>query len=211
MNSLWHILAAYVIGSIPFGYLACRLIKGQDVRTTGSGSIGATNVRRLMGMKWFIAIMILDTAKGFAAVYLAKSIGYETDLLILIGLSAIFGHVFPFWLKFKGGKGVATTLGVALALCPEIGAATFGVWLFVLVLTRYMSVASVFGAITLTILSILYVSDTTISLLFSLIAALVVIKHIPNLRRLDKGVEPKFSFKGGEQDGCRVSGSSNQP
>src|SRR4051812_6134205 len=164
------VLLCYVIGSVPFGLIAGRL-KGIDIRQHGSGNIGATNVWRVLGRKWGLPVFLLDVGKGLVAAVLAKMLAAHWDILIplphmhsevltletrhpglggIIGaMAAIIGHNFPVWLRFKGGKGVATSLGVLFGLMPIASTLTFLTWGIVLKLTRYVSVASIVGALSL--------------------------------------------------------------
>ena len=198
---LWLLVAAgYLLGSIPFGYLLVRLQSGGDIRAMGSGNIGATNVARSAGWSVGIATLILDAAKGFLAVWL---IGHFSDgnirFMIYAGLAAILGHIFPIWLKFQGGKGVATALGVFLGICWPAVAVAVLVFAIVLTFWRYVSLASVSAAAALPLLVyVLYapghappVAVTTSTLLA---AILVIVKHRWNIERLMIGTEPRFEF-----------------
>ena len=143
----WILLAAYFLGSIPFGLFLAKLLGGSDVRKAGSGNIGAANVARVVGPLAGILTLLLDTAKGAAAVLLAARFTHESAVwMMLAALAALVGHCFPVWLKFKGGKGVATALGVFLALCPL--AALTALLLFALVVAcwRYVSLGSISAA-----------------------------------------------------------------
>jgi len=142
-------LAAYLAGSIPFGLLVGYAVKGIDIRKHGSGNLGATNVFRVVGKKWGIGVLFLDALKGYLVlvglVHWLTELGPYTQLGL--GVTAILGHVFPIWLRFKGGKGVATSLGVFLALIPGPALVTFGVWIAVFVLSRIISLASLAAAL----------------------------------------------------------------
>src|SRR6266852_4119621 len=167
--------AAYLLGSIPFGLLLTKLFGGGDVRKAGSGNIGATNVARVAGPLAGILTLVFDTAKGAAAVLLAGQFtNGSAAWMIVAAFAVLLGHCFPVWLKFKGGKGVATALGVFLALSPL--AAVSALLLFVLFVAywRYVSLGSVAAA--------------------AAIALLVIYKHDGNLQRLVEGTEPRFSF-----------------
>ena len=142
------LLGAYFAGSLPFGLIAGYAVKGIDIRKHGSGNLGATNVFRVVGKKWGIAVLLLDAFKGFCAVWAvsfwAPSLGSYT--LLAVGISEILGHVFPVWLGFKGGKGVATSLGVFLALIPGPALVTFGFWVVLFAVSRIISLASLAAA-----------------------------------------------------------------
>lgn len=141
-------LSAYLAGSIPFGLIMGYWVKGLDVRKHGSGNLGATNVFRVVGKKWGIAVLVLDALKGFLAICLIGRFMPELSPVVrlALGITAILGHVFPVWLKFKGGKGVATSLGVFLALIPGPAAVTFGLWILIFALSRIISLASLLAA-----------------------------------------------------------------
>src|ERR1700716_745146 len=144
---LLSIPLAYLLGSIPFGYLLVKIFRKQDIRATGSGNIGATNVVRSGAKGLGIATLLLDCGKAFLAVKIAQHIAPGNyDLAVLAAVAAILGHVFPVWLGFRGGKGVASALGVFLALTPISALAILGIFLAVFFLTRYVSLASILAA-----------------------------------------------------------------
>src|SRR6266849_5806094 len=192
--------AAYLLGSIPFGLLLTKLFGGADVRKTGSGNIGATNVARVVGPLAGILTLVFDTAKGTAAVWLAGRVTSESATWMMIAACAVLlGHCFPVWLKFKGGKGVATALGVFLGLCPM--AAVSALLLFVLCVTywRYVSLGSVAAAAAMPLLVyFLWAPGRAPPIVIDLgtlaVALLVIYKHDGNLQRLVDGAEPRFSF-----------------
>lgn len=197
----------YLLGSSPNGYLVARA-RGIDIRKHGSGNIGATNVLRTLGKKWGYLVFALDMFKGFAAVRIAFAIGgafligdAQHDLIgIAGGLACILGHTFPVWLGFHGGKGVATSAGVLLGLMPIAVFSVMAVWLLLFQLTRYVSVASIAGAIALPVFVIVYLHFGMLTgpnlLPFSiLIAAVVVWRHRSNIKRLLQGKEQRFSQK----------------
>ncbi len=204
-------LAAYAIGAIPWGYLIPRLLKGIDIRTVGSGNIGATNVGRVLGKAWGISVFFLDAAKGFVPAFvLAAPIARQLDATVIpcqvaSGLGAILGHMFPVYIGFRGGKGVATSAGVFLGLAPLPAACALGGWAVVLATTRYMSLASCVGAVILP--SAMLVLDRArwlgegwpIFALCVLASLLVIVRHRANLRRLLDGTEPKIGQKKKEE------------
>jgi acyl phosphate:glycerol-3-phosphate acyltransferase len=193
--------AGYLLGSIPFGYLLMRWIRKQDIREQGSGNIGATNVMR-SGAKGLGALtFLLDAGKGYAAVacaeYMARNSGNHSfqDAAILAGFAAIVGHIFPLWLRFKGGKGVATALGVFLALSAWAALAALGFFIIILSITRYVSLASILAAIVFPFFT-LFISRGSHTALFRVVvfccSALVVVKHKDNIVRLMHGAEYRF-------------------
>jgi glycerol-3-phosphate acyltransferase PlsY len=200
------VCVAYLLGSIPFGFLLVWLVRKQDIRAHGSGNIGATNVLRSGAKKLGILTFVLDGAKGYAAVAVADFLGRGKDpttlhhLAIVAGLFVILGHIFPVWLRFKGGKGVATAFGVFLALCPLAALAALGLWMAVVALTRYVSLASILAAIVLPFLTLWfspgrygYASGTMVFIC----CWIVVVKHRQNILRLIQGTEHGFGRKTG--------------
>ena len=207
---LGYVLTAvvgYLLGSFPSGLLISRT-RGVDIRKHGSGNIGATNVLRVLGKKWGYFVFALDALKGFAAVRIAFAIALAAGPAIIPrelvaiagGLACILGHTFPVWLRFRGGKGVATSAGVLLGLMPLAVVSVFAVWVILFQLTRYVSVASIGAAATLPVFVMLYLRLdllTGASLLpFSiLIAGVVVWRHRSNMKRLFQGEEERFGQK----------------
>lgn len=192
--------AAYFLGSIPFGLILARLFAGSDIRKSGSGNIGATNVARVVGPAAGILTLVLDVAKGSAAVWLAGRYSDQSSTaLALAAVAALLGHCFPVWLKFKGGKGVATALGVFLMLAPLAALGALLVFILVIIAWRYVSLGSVSAAAAMPLLMYFLWAPghapplvVDFSTLFA--AALVIFKHDANLQRLMDGEEPKFSF-----------------
>ncbi len=192
------LLGAYLAGSIPFGLLAGYAVKGLDVRKHGSGNLGATNVFRVVGKKWGIAVLLLDALKGYGAVVLsvlaAPHLGPHARLAV--GITAILGHVFPVWLKFKGGKGVATSLGVFLALIPGPALITFTFWGVLFALSRIISLASLAAACVFPGVIFVMMHDRSefpayivISLL---LAGFIFYTHRANVQRLLRKEEKKL-------------------
>jgi acyl phosphate:glycerol-3-phosphate acyltransferase len=188
MAPLSAMLIGYLLGSIPFGLLLTRLAGAGDLRAIGSGNIGATNVLRT-GRKGLAALtLILDAAKGAAAVLIAQRIGGELGLIG--GLAAFFGHCYPVWLGFRGGKGVATFLGIALALAWPVGLIYAAVWIGVLAVFRYSSVGGMAAAIAAPVAAIVS-GQFEMAVLFLALALIVLWKHRDNMTRLLRGEEPK--------------------
>jgi glycerol-3-phosphate acyltransferase PlsY len=189
---------AYLLGSIPFGYLLVKIFRKQDIRATGSGNIGATNVARSGAKGLGIATLLLDLGKAFAAVKIAQHLAPgDYDLAVAAAVAAILGHVFPIWLSFRGGKGVASALGVFFALTPASALCIFGIFLVIFLLTRYVSLASIVAAAAFPILGFYFVPLRTPIVIagFLFIPLLVIVKHHQNIRRLLSGTESRFGSK----------------
>jgi len=187
------VVFAYFLGSIPVGVILGKL-KGVDPRKTGSGNIGATNVMRAAGKKLGVITLILDAAKGFVPVALATALGVHVYVIALVGLVAFLGHVFPVFLRFRGGKGVATALGVYLAVSPVTILGAFVVFVIVAAIWRYVSLASMIGAMVVPIGLYLIGAPLAFVIMAGLIALVVIIRHKDNITRLVKGSESKLSF-----------------
>ena len=200
-------LGSYALGSIPFGYLAGRHA-GIDVRRAGSGNVGATNVVRLLGKRYGYPVFALDVLKGFAAVKISMAMGagrppqwHSTEIFgIVAAMCSIMGHIYPPWLKFKGGKGVATSAGALFALAPVATVVGIAVWIMVFCLTRYVSLASIAAATVLPIVVLLVTSrnqDTAKPLVYSsaCVAAVIIWRHRSNILRLIRGTEARSNRK----------------
>ena len=201
------LIEAYLFGSIPSGYLAGRF-SGVDVRQHGSGNIGATNVLRVLGKPWGFAVFFADALKGFVAVRLAMLLAsrspatadYIEFYAIVAAAACVAGHSFPVWLRFKGGKGVATSAGSLAGVTPISAFTIFLVWLVVFKVTRYVSLASIVAATALPVIVGILVAmkqtQGTVLFYFSiLMTALVVWRHRSNISRLMNGTEPRFAPK----------------
>ncbi len=191
--ALWG-LFGYLLGSVPFGMVLARLMGLGNLRDIGSGNIGATNVLRTGNKGAALGTLILDGGKGAVAVLLARAVTGE-DAAQAAGLMAFIGHCFPIWLRFKGGKGVATFLGILLALAPIVGAACCATWLVTALVTRMSSFAALMAAATSTIWMV-FLGHSEISLLGIALTLLVYIRHAANIRRIKAGTEPKIGKKG---------------
>ena len=187
-------LAGYLLGSIPFGFIIGKIGK-IDVRKAGSGNIGATNVMRTMGPVPGGLVLALDALKGTLPVWLAQAYSGDPTIVVLCGLAAIIGHSFPVFLGFKGGKGVATGAGVLLGIAPDMF--LFGLVLFLVIvgLTRYVSAGSVLAAVTVFILFIVLGKPLPYTVLVGLAAVLIVLRHLPNIKRLIAGTELRIGAK----------------
>jgi glycerol-3-phosphate acyltransferase PlsY len=203
ISPIWC-LVAFLAGSIPFGLLLMKLAGKGDVRQHGSGNIGATNVMRTGGKGLGIATLLLDAAKGFLPVCLARLAGLGPEALAWVVLAAVAGHVFTPWLKFKGGKGVATALGAVLAYHPAMVLPAFLVFLATLLVSRYVSLGSILAALTLFLTALGLAGAWAILpvrpdlprwpalLAWALVPGLVILKHRANLSRLVRGTESRF-------------------
>ena len=193
MDWIFALLGGYLLGSVPFGLLLAMAAGKGDIRSIGSGNIGATNVLRTGSKGLAAATLLLDGAKGFLAVWLAWR--YLPDVASLAALGAVLGHCFPVWLRFRGGKGVATTLGVCLGLAWPIGLAYAAVWLVMMAATRISSVGGISAAIAAPIAAAATGRIELVPVLV-VIAAIVVWLHRANIARLRSGSEPKVGSKG---------------
>jgi glycerol-3-phosphate acyltransferase PlsY len=191
------VLGGYLLGSMPFGYWLPRLIRGEDIRSRGSGNIGATNVFRVYGRWLGSAVALLDLAKGFAAALLGLWAGGAL-VGVIAGAAAMVGHARPVFLRFeKGGKMVATAGGAFFALAPLAGICCLGVWIAVFLLTRYASVASIATALALVLFVLLFGSPWPVVAFAAAGAAAIIFLHRHNLRRLASGTEHRFELREG--------------
>jgi len=204
MSWILSIAIAYLLGSIPFGYLLVRIFRHEDVRSIGSGNIGATNVARSGAKGLGIATLILDALKGFTAVIIAQHIGVHAgfpaayEIAVCAAVAAVVGHCFPVWLGFRGGKGVATALGVFFALVPITTVLyLLAVFVVVVLFTRYVSLASIIAAVSFPLLALLHAPTRTpiIVVGYIVIPIIVIAKHHGNIRRLLNGTENRFGKK----------------
>jgi glycerol-3-phosphate acyltransferase PlsY len=186
------LILAYLLGSISFGLLLTRVYGGVDPRHSGSGTIGATNIARTLGKKAGVLTLLGDCAKGLMAVLLAQWWGSSLLISAAAALSAVLGHVFPLYYGFRGGKGVATALGVLLPVLPLPVLGGGVVWLMAVVIWRYVSVGSILAAVIVPILAALRAAPLPLVLTASLIALLVLYTHRSNMQRLLQGREPKL-------------------
>lgn len=191
MNT-WLIALAYLLGTIPFALLVSRRAGGADVRYAGSGNVGTANVLRTAGVPTAVFVLVLDMSKGAAAVLLAQRLGAGSVLLSVAAAAVVTGHVFPVWLKFRGGKGVATACGAFLVLAPTATVLAVGVFTVVVWATRYVSVGSVSASVLLP--PLVYANDgpPTVVAAVSGVALLILYRHRSNLQRLSTGHEGRL-------------------
>jgi len=199
------ILLAYLLGSIPTGYLAGKYLQGIDIREHGSGSTGATNVLRTLGKKAGISVLIIDMLKGMLGIALVKALylnsanplpaDWQTWLILATGLAAVIGHSKSIFLNFDGGKSVATSLGVLLIMSPWVALATLGSFLLVLAISRIVSLSSITGAIAVIILMLVLRQPLPYILFASVAGLYVIIRHRGNIERLLSGTEPRLGQK----------------
>ncbi len=201
MIRLAFLLAAYLVGAIPTGYLLVRLTQGRDVRRFGSGATGATNVLRLGGVLSALPVVVIDVAKGFLPVWLALRWFGDIRLAIAAGALAVLGHCFPVYIGFRGGKGVATALGAFLCLCFPGALLSVAVFAIVIALTRYVSLGSLLGVFSFPIWSLIFLSGTTVFYGSGLLALIVVFRHGGNIERLITGHERKLGDKAERSEG----------
>ncbi len=188
------ILLGYLLGSIPFGLVFARLGGYGDIRKIGSGNIGATNVLRTGNKPLALLTLVCDIFKGAVAVWISF---YSADSLIILatGLLAVIGHMYPVWLKFKGGKGVATTLGTMLAIMPLLALIMIGIWLVMAFALRISSLAALTAFAAAPVIAYTIFTDANLALFSGIIALLVFWRHQENIKRLLKGAEPKIGSK----------------
>jgi len=209
MTTAILVVIGWVCGSMPWGYWLVKIFRGEDIRTKGSGNIGATNVWRVYGRRLGLAAMLLDIAKGFVPAFVATKIAGH-DAGVLAGAAAMLGHWRPLFLGFKkGGKLVAVTGGAFLGVAPIVGGLGAAVWLIVFGLTRYASVSSIAAALSLPLSSWLLGYPWPVIVFAGFAAAAVVVLHRMNIKRLFRGEEPKFTRKRKNADGPTGAGPSS--
>lgn len=202
MSGLLAVIGSYICGSTPFGLLISRAVMRDDIRNHGSGNIGATNVGRVMGWRWGSLVLFLDAIKGALPTYFLPRLAMSPDHAnflhwsVACGVATVLGHMFPFWLKFQGGKGVATALGVVVVLSPWSSLAALVVFGIVLVSTRYMSLASMTAAVAFAVTSIAMLwsaglggKNVSLTIFSVLVPSLIVFRHRANIGRLLRGEE----------------------
>ena len=193
MHALLMVFFAYLLGSVPTGFLLGRF-SGVDVRRAGSGNVGATNVARVVGKKQGLLTLLGDAAKGFVPVYLSDHLGFDLAITGFVALAAFLGHLYPPFLKFRGGKGVATALGIFLSLAPMATVVVVFVFAFVAMASRVISLGSLVAAGCAPIAFWFFSYPPFLVWLSLLIGLLIIFRHRDNIRRLIAGVEPKFEL-----------------
>ena len=195
------LLVAYLIGSVPTAYLFGRVLKGIDIREYGSGNVGATNTFRVIGKVPGLIVLAIDIAKGFLCVgyvasffMLASPVARPELYRVLVGLATIVGHNWTIFLRFKGGKGVATSAGVVIGLIPGIFWLGFAVWAIVFLITGYVSLASIIASITVPVFTLIFNEPTEIVIFLSILCLLIVYRHRFNIRRLKQGEEKRINL-----------------
>ncbi|MFQ5597257.1 MAG: glycerol-3-phosphate 1-O-acyltransferase PlsY [Nitrospiria bacterium] len=183
------VLSNYFIGSLPFGLMLSKLSRGLDPRKKGSGNIGATNVLRVVGKKEAVLTVSCDLLKGIPLIFVASRLGLDEKTILLIAISAVLGHMFSIFLKFKGGKGVATSFGIFLVVSPQIALIGFFVWMAAVLLSRYVSVGALTAFGLLPFLALLFKPEKNFVFFASTIAILIYFRHWENICRLIQGKE----------------------
>ena len=188
-------LIAYLFGAVPFGLLVAKS-RGIDIRTQGSGNIGATNVFRVVGKGWGIFTLVLDALKGFIPAFIFPMFGnLDSEWGVLFGLLSIVGHSFPVYLKFKGGKGVATSAGMLIGVAPQAVGVGLLVWIICMVIWRYVSLASIVAAATIAVTVWVIDMGLIINIALTALGAMVIWLHRANIKRLINGTENRFGKK----------------
>ena len=189
-------MGAYLLGSIPTSYIASKWIAGIDLRQEGSNNLGATNVYRVLGWRYAVPVGLFDVAKGMGPVLAAQTRLPEAWMPVSLGVLAVVGHVFSVFMRFKGGKGVATAAGVVLGLAPTALAVSVGVWVLAITVSGYVSLASMLGAVTFPVWVMLFDRDVYTFWVGIAIASFIVFTHRVNVRRLINGTEHRFGRRG---------------
>jgi glycerol-3-phosphate acyltransferase PlsY len=208
IGDLILLAAAYLLGSIPFGVAIARVAGGVDLHRVGSGNIGATNVLRAVGKGAALLTLLGDIGKGALAVGLARASGGTAPVVAAVALAAVVGHLFPVWVGFRGGKGVATTLGVVLAAMPAVGGLLLLIWLAVAAISRYSSLAALVAVAAMPLCVWLLDGRPSMVILSALLLLLVGVRHWENIRRLMAGTEGKIGerTRGGVSGGDAATG-----
>ena len=196
-EALILILLAYLVGSIPFGLILSKLFAKRDIRSAGSGNIGATNVMRVLGKKLGVLTLMFDILKGAIFVILAEVVTHSEIWTSLAGLAAFLGHLYPIYLKFRGGKGVATSVGIFLFLAPYALLVDIVIFLLVVYQTRYVSLGSIIAAALLPVILLVFSYSYVYVILAVIMGGFIILRHRDNIQRLKQGRETKFGEKKG--------------
>lgn len=186
---------AYLFGSIPFGLVVAKVWANIDIREHGSGNIGVSNVLRTVGIVPAIIVLILDAGKGLVPVLFAKQIFTNETIWLLVGICAVIGHTWSLFLNFKGGRGVATAFGMFIGISPKVIIVLMVLWITVLMISRYISLASILAAVALPIFLIIFKFPISYFILSLLLSSLVIYRHRPNIQRLLAGTEHRIGEK----------------
>jgi glycerol-3-phosphate acyltransferase PlsY len=189
------VIFSYLLGSISFSYLLSKGIKGVDIRKVGSGNAGATNISRVLGLKFAVLVLFLDALKGLIVILLASHLTTESRLILLCGGTVIIGHNWPVFFNFKGGRGAATTLGVFFGLAPIPTLFVFLLFIIIILLTRYVSLGSIIGAIAIPVAMLLLHYPRDYFIFGLLVCLLLLWRHFSNIKRLIQGKESKLGEK----------------
>ncbi|MGI6130576.1 MAG: glycerol-3-phosphate 1-O-acyltransferase PlsY [Bacillota bacterium] len=195
LRPLLVVILSYLVGSIPFGVILGSRLAGLDVRKYGSGNIGATNVLRTLGLGFAACTFVLDTGKGAFAFWLARLAGLSPAWTAAAGVAAVAGHNWPVWLRFRGGKGIATTFGFVLPAMPSVGIVVAAVWVVVIAVCRYASVASMLAVASSPVAALLAGYPREYIVVCVILTLSAVVRHVSNIRRLLSGTENKFVLK----------------
>lgn len=195
MNYIAPLVIAYLLGSVPFGFILTGIIKRIDIRTCGSGNIGATNVMRVLGWRFGLLVFLLDAAKGAAAVLLARLFSPDVTVHLAAGLTVLLGHSFPVFLRFRGGKGAATSIGLLIPLAGWVTAVLLLVFIAAVASTRYVSLGSILGAASLPLLFRIFGFPLPYIIFGAAVGLLVILRHHANIARLLRGTESKLGRK----------------
>ena len=191
---LMLMIFAYIVGGIPFAYILVKLKTGKDIRTIGSGNVGGTNAARAAGIHIGLLVGLLDMLKGALPTYIALKV-CGADAAVLVGVTAVIGHMFTPFLSFQGGKGVATGTGAFLVLAPDAVAVGTVIWLIITAIFRFVSLGSMMAAVGMAVYVILFKDIPMLWVASIALALLIIVRHRSNIRRLLKGEEPKFKFR----------------
>ncbi|MBS4030725.1 MAG: glycerol-3-phosphate 1-O-acyltransferase PlsY [Clostridiales bacterium] len=195
MNNFLALLLSYLLGSVSFGYLAGRLFRGVDIRNFGSGNTGSTNILRTLGTGPAILVLLLDAGKGWTAIYLASSLTDIPLVVILAGVAVVVGHNWPVFFGFRGGRGIATSIGVVAGLAPTVILIATIIGVIIIALTRYVSLGSIIGSVMIPVLMVAFRQPVEYQLFGLVLSSLAVWRHRENIGRLLNGSENKLGSK----------------